>query len=158
MYRITRCHLLFFAYHLLAPQGDTGGANPSRQKLPRRQLPSPPLLLALAAVVADPAAKVGMGWWCVGDGCRGCWGGLCRRIDSRRPGRRPCVQVAAEVCRKCVPVWGLGTAEAGFAASPPSLMPWSATAGEGPALLCYNPPHCRPCSGVGLDVADAAGA
>jgi hypothetical protein len=38
-----------------------------------------------------------------------------------------------------------------------SLMPWSAAAGEGPALLCCSPPHCRPCSGVGLDVADVAG-
>jgi hypothetical protein len=140
----------------VAPQGDTGGANPSLQRLPRRQLPSPPLPPALTAVAVGPAIEDGLGWRCVGDACRGCWGRFRRRIDSLRPGRRPCVRVAAEVCPRCAPVWGLGTAGAGFAASPP-IWPWSAAAGEGPALLCYYPPHCQPCSGVGLDVADAAG-
>jgi hypothetical protein len=52
-------------------------------------------------------------------------------------------------------VWGWPERAPRYVAS--HLMPWSAAAGEGPALLCYNPPHCRPCSGVGLDVADAVG-
>jgi hypothetical protein len=142
----------------VAPQGDTGGTNPSRhQKLPRRQLPSLPLLPALAMVAAGPAAKIVLGMEGVGDGRRGCWGGVRRRAKTR----------AAPLCPGgggglswwCAGMsggggWaGVGPEPGqtldhflGISTPPPhvSVVPWSAAAGDGPALLCRCPPHYWP--------------
>jgi hypothetical protein len=109
-------------------------------------------------VAADPTAEVDMGIKGIGDGHRGCWGGARRYVDTRDQGGSP----VSGWRRRSLPVvfwpvrlWRLGWGRAGagqtldlflgISAPPPhvSLVPWSAAAGDGPALLSHCPPHCR---------------